>query len=453
MIRTGFLAVNRRGGGGGGVTDGAYIIVAGQSNSRSYDTTGSDVPGSIPAGDADCMIWNTHTQAFEEYDPGVNSDTWNSGAATPQKWGPEAAFARDWRAANPGLTLRIVKIGVDSTKLNPDPGGDDWNPDSVGELFDDMTTEIAAAEAAIVLAGGTPDPIALLWMQGEHDALDNLQASNYGVELDDFFTAVRAEWGDAGTEIILGRISESESWTYGSTIRAFQGLKSRGVSGVYMVDTDDLPRAGDNKHYTAAGVETLGERMASALAGSYPEHPVVFERHSSKTNSQITLSNGNKTAAGTGTNSTLYLTSQSDLFVESGKIYFEVDIDAKIANMQVGIGANISAASYIGAGSSAAGYSGAGQVYSGGSAVQTYASWAAGDIIGVAYDATTRKVWFSKNGVWNGDPAAGTGEATTLSGTDLPRLAAVCRRSGDQATLKAASADWTYSAPSGFSEL
>jgi hypothetical protein len=43
-------------------------------------------------------------------------------------------------------------------------------------------------------------------------------------------------------------------------------------------------------------------------------------------------------------------------------------------------------------------------------------SYTVGDIIGIAFDAENRKLYFSKNGTWqnSADPAAGTGEAFTV---------------------------------------
>lgn len=40
----------------------------------------------------------------------------------------------------------------------------------------------------------------------------------------------------------------------------------------------------------------------------------------------------------------------------------------------------------------------------------------AGTVYGVAYDCATGKMWYSSNGTWVGDPAAGTGETETNSG-------------------------------------
>src|SRR5690606_36247531 len=80
------------------------------------------------------------------------------------------------------------------------------------------------------------------------------------------------------------------------------------------------------------------------------------------------------------------------------------------------------------------------------------ASWKVnGDIIGIAADLDTGKIWWAKNGVWqnSGDPAAGTGEAFSgLSGVLYPAITLF--RNGASATARFDPADQTYSAPSGF---
>lgn len=81
-------------------------------------------------------------------------------------------------------------------------------------------------------------------------------------------------------------------------------------------------------------------------------------------------------------------------------------------------------------------------------------TFTAGDVIGVAYDYSAGKIWFSKNGVWqgSGDPAAGTDEA--FSGVTAGR-ACVSADMGAP-TIEFFWLDTegcTYSAPSGFDYL
>jgi hypothetical protein len=445
---------NGAGGGGGPATDWLLLMVAGQSNARSYDTTGSDVPVPLQASDPDILIWNTQTNALEEYEAGTNSDAWNSGASTPQKWGPEAAFAHAFRAANPTVGVVIVKVAVDSTTLAVD-AADDWSPSNTGELFDDMTAEIAAALSAL---GDTPVDNVLLWMQGEHDALNGTHAGNYGVNLDDFIDNVRIDWAAAAT-VILGRISPSADWaTGGSSVRAFQARIARDMSDVQAIDTDSYTRAADDAHYVAASVQTMGEDMFDAYDGTYPLLPVKFGTMAADKYSGVTLSNGNLTAAGTGVTSSNLMPVRCDQ-VLSGKCYWEVLIDAQIASLNVGAGkfsVAIDLGEYWGKHADSIGYNTAGAVFKNASQIQTYSAYTAGDRVQVAFDTATGKIWFGKNGTFNGSPAAGTGQASTMSATtttSLHRIGATLRRSGDQVTLKVAAADFAYTPPSGFAAI
>lgn len=79
----------------------------------------------------------------------------------------------------------------------------------------------------------------------------------------------------------------------------------------------------------------------------------------------------------------------------------------------------------------------------------------AGDNVGIAFNTSTGRVWARKNGgAWSnsGDPAAGTnGYAVPFAG---PYYAiAHGGDTNDQVTAKFASSSWTYSAPSGYSQL
>ena len=78
-----------------------------------------------------------------------------------------------------------------------------------------------------------------------------------------------------------------------------------------------------------------------------------------------------------------------------------------------------------------------------------------GTTIGVAYDSATRKIWFASNNVYanTGNPAAGSGETGTLSGSGTAFPTVSARGSSDTLTLRFDSSDFVYSAPSGFKEL
>lgn len=90
-------------------------------------------------------------------------------------------------------------------------------------------------------------------------------------------------------------------------------------------------------------------------------------------------------------------------------------------------------------------YSADGKIYKNMTAIATLSTYTTGDIVGVAWNSVTGDVWFSKNGTFTGNPAAGTGAQANLTGTIYP--AATIDASGSVQTIQAVN---TYSIPSGF---
>ena len=140
--------------------------------------------------------------------------------------------------------------------------------------------------------------------------------------------------------------------------------------------------------------------------------------------------------------------------VNSGKWYFETTITGTYANCQIGIHDALSAASTS---TMYRTYSSAGQKLnpSGSSYGSTYT---AGDVIGVAFDMGSGKIWFSKNGTWqaSGDPAAGTNAAfTDLSGTVTPFVVDYAQATSGTSghNLNFGQRPFAYTAPSGFKAL
>jgi len=168
----------------------------------------------------------------------------------------------------------------------------------------------------------------------------------------------------------------------------------------------------------------------------------------------ITLSNGDLTA--TANVSASYWV-RATTSMSSGKLYWEVEIDWQYQGNQVGIG-NASAGldSHLGADANSWCYESQGSKRHNNSGVSTgFDSFTTGDIIGVALDLDSGKVWFAKNNSWqdSGDPANGTGEAYSgISGSIFPM--SQCKGkpggAGDSQTIIPDSGSQTYSPPSGF---
>lgn len=92
-----------------------------------------------------------------------------------------------------------------------------------------------------------------------------------------------------------------------------------------------------------------------------------------------------------------------------------------------------------------------------GSQTSPVISYTAGDIIGIAIDAGTRKVWFSKNGTWQNfsgsgaDPVTGTNPVGTLAGSNA--IAYAVRSESCTVSANFGQRPFAYTAPSGFKAL
>ncbi len=131
--------------------------------------------------------------------------------------------------------------------------------------------------------------------------------------------------------------------------------------------------------------------------------------------SGLSLSNGNLDAAGAA----VYGCVTSTIFASSGKYYFEFTLNTYQNDTAPGVVSTDANphTDYLGAQASSVGYLADGRVFQSGSAT-SYSSYAAGDVIGVAFDVDTGKIWFAKNNTWlnSGDPAAGTNQVKTITG-------------------------------------
>lgn len=126
-----------------------------------------------------------------------------------------------------------------------------------------------------------------------------------------------------------------------------------------------------------------------------------------------TLSNANLSASiPFATNSIV----KGTFSASSGKWYWEVTVTSGGVGT-VGALVDGAAETYYPGYTSSDGisYPSGGGVYRGGAPIQTYNSFTTNDVIGVALDLDNGKIFFSKNGTWQGssDPAAGTNPAAS----------------------------------------
>ena len=165
-----------------------------------------------------------------------------------------------------------------------------------------------------------------------------------------------------------------------------------------------------------------------------------------------TLSNGNLDYASTAT----YQSAYSTIGVRTGKWYFEGTVGTFASDALIGVGyAPFTTSTYVGGSSTSWGYEGAvGRIYNNASFSAFGSTYGAGDVIGVAFDADTGKLWFAKNGTWqaSGNPATGANPAVTLT-TGIDYLFGVSAGNTGTWFCNWGARPFAYTAPSGYKAL
>lgn len=164
----------------------------------------------------------------------------------------------------------------------------------------------------------------------------------------------------------------------------------------------------------------------------------------------ITLSNGDLTAAGS-------VGVRSTISKAAGKHYWEilnelstndnkrVAIAKSTADLTIVFGFDGNANAYA--------WRSDGTYYNGPAGTAAAPSFTAGDRLMCALDLDNGKLWWGKNGTWNGsgDPAAGTGAiASSISGTYFAGWCAQASNGSAQCTANFGATALTYTPPTGF---
>lgn len=175
---------------------------------------------------------------------------------------------------------------------------------------------------------------------------------------------------------------------------------------------------------------------------SYAKPKTYATWNPSDKSSNMTLSNGNLTVT-TNTGST-WGTVRANMGKSSGKWYWEMTMTTTNANQMVGVFNGTPAfTSYVGETADGWTYFANGQKIHTNSFVNYGASYASGDIIGVALDMDNGTIEFFKNGTSQGQAYTG------LSGTFYPAQS-MYSVSAFVNTVNFGASAFSYSVPSGF---
>lgn len=174
--------------------------------------------------------------------------------------GPGMAFANTVSSKEPGLgPIGLVPCAVGGTGISQWARG--------GVLYSRLVKRALAS----VKGGGSIQ--ALIWYQGERDALFRGGAVEYQRRLEKFFSDVRADLQSPMLPIIQVVIASGEG-PYIETVRQAQlGID---LLNVKNVDAMGLPLEPDHLHLTTPAQVALGERLASAFLQFLPTQTQVL---------------------------------------------------------------------------------------------------------------------------------------------------------------------------------
>lgn len=240
------------------------FICAGQSQGGDGNGLSASVPSHLVAADSGIQVWNG--SAFATYQAGVTSNYWSQRVGILTDWGPEAQFLYRYRQKNLSTTVYLVKCCASGRALyNISGSGSCWDPawHGSGAYFDNTTTAVTAAKAA--LSGQSPIVRAIIWMQGEADAANATAAGEYETLLPLAFAAMRSQWGDANTKIMVGRIAGS--WTYKTTVQDAQETTCAGDALAGLINADSYTLH-DGVHYDADSQVALGNTCWAGYDGA-----------------------------------------------------------------------------------------------------------------------------------------------------------------------------------------
>lgn len=229
------------------------FIAFGQSNFVTPACDNTNLPPQLLPIDIGVQVYCANPSGFFPLNNGVNNNSMALSSLT--NWGPEAQFLYLYRQDNPNKTVFLIKLALGGKSLAVD-----WAPGSA--LYTNLTGNISTALSAL----RSYRLAAALLVQGEQDATDTTQASNYQANLTSLITAIRADSGGGGNmKFIASRLPAiCAGRTFLSTVRAGQVAAIAASQNALWVNTDSFTQQSDQVHFDAAGATALGAALYAA---------------------------------------------------------------------------------------------------------------------------------------------------------------------------------------------
>lgn len=273
------------------------IFLGGQSNMEGFGYV-KELPAELGQEIPGCYIFHTHASLDQQpvrgvgrwsplqpgHGVGFTSDgTTNSYS---DRFGVELSVAAELRRLRPDRKIAIIKYARNGSSIHQNAASSwgCWEPDflaATGEQrninqYDHFLATIRHATTnADVDQDGTIDtlnPIGILWMQGESDAMHSVEiAEQYSANLKRLMDLMRAALREDDLPVVIGRISDSgikdnkRIWTHGEIVRARQAEFVDNDPAARLVTTTDTYGYSDPYHYDSAGYIDLGREFAKKL--------------------------------------------------------------------------------------------------------------------------------------------------------------------------------------------
>lgn len=166
-------------------------------------------------------------------------------------------LAKNYCAQYPDRRLILVPVARGSTGFNDG----EWTV-TTGANYTDA---VARVNAVMAFGTGQKTMKSIHWQQGEDDV--SMTEASYGAALDAMIAGMRADFDGASsaTPFICGGFAPNFNFSnYDQILDALQDLPNR-VSNTGYVSTAGLSDRGDNIHFDAVSLRTLGERHFAKL--------------------------------------------------------------------------------------------------------------------------------------------------------------------------------------------
>lgn len=193
--------------------------------------------------------------------------------------GPEVALAQSLLKDFPKEQFAFIKYANGGTSLYQDwvaGGTNGTNGDGVEYV--NFQTVVSSGLNALAQQNPTDTfkIIAVLWTQGERDALANRTTAEYESDLTNFISDIRLTYGD-NIPFIYSCLSDGQtaiSTTQINAIRDAQNNVNELVPDTYSIEANQFSVSSDDIHYDASGQTSQGLAYASRI-GSILEEEII----------------------------------------------------------------------------------------------------------------------------------------------------------------------------------